>query len=488
MPPLRAETKPAGNPLLPAVAFGKQPSIHRAGKEEIVQELRTELLKCANVVVALYGGLTVAQMQALRRAAKATDTIVKVTKNRLAQRAAKGTDAEAIVPLLKGQTLLAYSKDPVSASRAAVEFAKDHEKFVILGGAVENMALDAEGVKALAGLPSLDESRSNILRLLSAPSARIVRSLREPPARLARLAQVYARRPDLAPASKKDDINSPVALGGAGTAAGPGPLIRPQALPSRIAKNLESEEVMERLEGIREASLFLLSQEEGDGMHTGKTLSPVEIFEGANVPERLFDQLFSTNEDEARLAAYALVSGSPSFRGKLNPKTSPTDLTAVEQSEFASGFRRLLAAAGQPYFPTVEIKPTASSKEEGIRLHVIVKLSRVAPFRIGGHPVLLDEHPIVDKRMRIGSPLAEAVGGTDTLLAKDGGDGLVAVGETDMTVRPERIAGLKFPVVVHFNQGVDTVDLDLVKCLGQPVPASLGGGAATTPKPTSDGS
>ncbi|WP_347339125.1 50S ribosomal protein L10 [Bradyrhizobium paxllaeri] len=472
---------------MPAVAFGRAP-VRRAEKVEFVNGLRREFQESRSVIVAAYAGLSVREMQALRRHAKASQTKVKVAKNRLAQIAAMGTDAEAIVPFLKGQTLLAYSRDPVAASKAAVEFAKDHEKFVIIGGAIENMTLDADGVKALAELPSLDETRANIIRLLSAPAARIVRSLREPPAHLARLAGILASRPDLAFAQNKDEINDRMVPVAAGTAPELGSLVDRQPLPSRIVKNLESGEVAERLEGIKEASLFLQSQEEGDSMRSGKALSPVEVLEGGTIPERLFERLFSTNGDEARLAAYALVSGSPSFRGGLNPKASPTDLNEKEQTEFVSGFRKLLAAAGQSHFPLVEVQSTPPEPGTTCRLHVRVTLSRVAPFSVGGRSVLLDEAPIVDKRMRIDSPLAETVSATDSHLLQNA-DGLVAVGETDMTIRPEHLAGLKFPVVVHFNHGVDTLDFDVDEFKsGDEPPAYPAVGAATTPAPKSEGS
>ena len=94
---------------------------------------------------------------------------VQVAKNRLAQIALKGTDVASIGPLLKGPTLIAYSADPVAAAKAAVAFAKDHDKFVVLGGAMGKTALDLEGVQALATLPSLDELRAKLLGLITAP-------------------------------------------------------------------------------------------------------------------------------------------------------------------------------------------------------------------------------------------------------------------------------------------------------------------------------
>ena len=87
------------------------------------------------------------------RAAGAT---YKVAKNRLATLALDGTQFEGIKPLLKGPTALAWSHDPVAVAKAAVEFARTNDKFVVLGGALGTQTLDAAGVKALSELPSLD--------------------------------------------------------------------------------------------------------------------------------------------------------------------------------------------------------------------------------------------------------------------------------------------------------------------------------------------
>ncbi len=104
---------------------------------------------------------------------------VKVAKNRLAKIALDGTDAASIAPLLKGPTLIAYSMaDPVAAPKVATDFAKANEQFVILGGAMGKTALDVNGVKQLASLPSLDELRAKIVGLLVAPATKIAQAHR----------------------------------------------------------------------------------------------------------------------------------------------------------------------------------------------------------------------------------------------------------------------------------------------------------------------
>ena len=146
------------------------------------------------VVVAHYKGLTVAEMQKLRAQMKQAGATVKVTKNRIANIALDGTDVASIKPLLKGPTLLAYSSDPVAAAKVAVDFAKGNDKLVILGGAMGTTALNPDGVKALASLPSLDELRGKIVGLIQAPATKIAQVVSAPAAKLARVFGAYATK------------------------------------------------------------------------------------------------------------------------------------------------------------------------------------------------------------------------------------------------------------------------------------------------------
>ena len=168
--------------------------MERAEKAELVTELKGVFSTTNTVVVAHYAGLTVAQMQNLRKQARQAGTSVRVAKNRLAKIALEGTDVASIGALLKGPTVIAYSDDPVGASKVAVDFAKGHEKFVILGGAMGKTALDVNGVKALAALPSLDELRAKIVGLIKAPATKIAQVVNAPAAKVARVVQAYANK------------------------------------------------------------------------------------------------------------------------------------------------------------------------------------------------------------------------------------------------------------------------------------------------------
>jgi large subunit ribosomal protein L10 len=166
--------------------------LDRAAKGELVKALGEVFKATKVVVVAHYSGLTVAQMQTLRRQMKQAGAIVKVAKNRLARIALEGSEVASIAPLLKGPTLIAFSGDPVAAPKVAVDFAKANERFVILGGAMGKTALDSNGVKALAALPSLDELRAKLIGLIQAPATKIARVITAPAAKVARVVQAYA--------------------------------------------------------------------------------------------------------------------------------------------------------------------------------------------------------------------------------------------------------------------------------------------------------
>jgi len=144
------------------------------------------------IVVAHYIGLTVAEMTELRSQMKEAGGRVKVAKNRLVKRALEGTDAEGIQDLFEGPTCVAFSEDPIAAPKIAVEFAKKNEKLVILGGAMGPTVLDANAVKSLASLPSLDELRAILVGLLQAPATKIARVIQEPGGQLARVLQAKA--------------------------------------------------------------------------------------------------------------------------------------------------------------------------------------------------------------------------------------------------------------------------------------------------------
>ena len=163
-------------------------------KADVVKDLNGLLADAGSVVVAHYTGMTVAEMGVLRARMRAEGASFKVAKNRLAVRALDGTAAAPIAHLFKGPTGIAYSKDPIAASKVVAAYAKENDKLVILGGVVGTTVLDVNGVKALASLPSLDALRGKIVGILQAPAAKLAGLMAAPGGQLARVIGAYSTK------------------------------------------------------------------------------------------------------------------------------------------------------------------------------------------------------------------------------------------------------------------------------------------------------
>lgn len=170
----------------------------RTQKTEWVGALHDTLDTANLVVVAHYKGLTVAQMTDLRAKMRTAGASFKVTKNRLTRLALAGTEYEGLADLFKGPTAIAFSKDPVVAAKVAVEFSKTNDKLVILGGSLGSKALDVDGIKALATLPSLDELRGRLVGMLQTPATRIAVVLQAPASQVARCLSAKAEKSEAA--------------------------------------------------------------------------------------------------------------------------------------------------------------------------------------------------------------------------------------------------------------------------------------------------
>jgi large subunit ribosomal protein L10 len=166
----------------------------RAQKAEAVAELKQTFSEVGVVVVTRNLGLTVAQSTQLRTKMREAGATYKVSKNKLARIALDGTDYLSLGELLTGPVGLASSIDPVAAAKVVVDFAKTNDKLEIVGGAMGATALDVDGVKALATLPSLDELRGKIVGLLQAPASKLASLTQAPAAQLARVFNAYATK------------------------------------------------------------------------------------------------------------------------------------------------------------------------------------------------------------------------------------------------------------------------------------------------------
>ena len=176
--------------------------MNRTEKVELVGSLHKTFLETAVVVVTKQVGMTVAEVEQLRAIMREAGSGYKVTKNRLARLALKGTQYEGLESEFTGPTAIATSPDPVATAKATVEFANKNDKFSIVAGAIGSSLLSPAEVKTLSELPSIDELRAKLVGVLQAPPSRIVGVLPVPAENLARvmpapgakLARVFAAR------------------------------------------------------------------------------------------------------------------------------------------------------------------------------------------------------------------------------------------------------------------------------------------------------
>lgn len=164
----------------------------RAEKEAFIQSLNGELSTAGVVVVTHYSGLNVQSISQLRNQMREAGATFRVTKNRLTKRALEGTPYAGIADMFSGPTAIAFSDDVVAPAKVAVEFSKEFDALVVVGGAMGETRLDADGVKALAALPSLDELRARIVGLVQAPAQKIASVVQAPAGQLARVVGAYA--------------------------------------------------------------------------------------------------------------------------------------------------------------------------------------------------------------------------------------------------------------------------------------------------------
>lgn len=166
----------------------------RAQKEQVVEELGQIFESSGVVVVARYEGMTVAEMQTLRAQMREAGGAVRVAKNRLAKIALEGKPAASIADYLTGMTVLAFSEDPVAAAKVADAYAKTNDKFVILGGAMGENALDPAGVKAVAQMPSREELIASIVSCIGAPASNIAGAIGAPASNIAGILSTLEER------------------------------------------------------------------------------------------------------------------------------------------------------------------------------------------------------------------------------------------------------------------------------------------------------
>ena len=160
--------------------------MNRNEKTDLVNNLHDTFDNAASVVIVHCIGLTVEESTNLRTKMRNENCNFKVTKNRIARIALKDTKYQHMDSMFKGPTAIGSSSDPVMAAKILVEYAKENEKLVIIGGGLEDKALSKIDVEALAKLPSLNDLRGKLVGLLQAPASKILRLSVEPASQVLR--------------------------------------------------------------------------------------------------------------------------------------------------------------------------------------------------------------------------------------------------------------------------------------------------------------
>ncbi len=152
-------------------------SLNRSEKEAVIHDVTGLAAKAQTLILAEYRGITVADMTKLRSTARSNGVSLSVLKNTLARRAVAGSGFEVVSDLMTGPLIYGFSEDAVAAARVVADFAKTNDKLVIRGGAYGGKALDMNGVKQLASIPSKEVLLAQLLGLMQSPISRIARVL-----------------------------------------------------------------------------------------------------------------------------------------------------------------------------------------------------------------------------------------------------------------------------------------------------------------------
>ena len=147
-------------------------SLNRSEKEAVVAEVAALAAEAQTLVMAEYRGITVADMTKLRSDARSKGVNLSVLKNTLARRAVAGSSFEVAADQMTGPLIYGFSADAVAAAKVVADFAKTNDKLVIRGGSYGGKALDVNGVKQLASIPSKEVLLAQLCGLLMSPMSR----------------------------------------------------------------------------------------------------------------------------------------------------------------------------------------------------------------------------------------------------------------------------------------------------------------------------
>jgi large subunit ribosomal protein L10 len=180
--PLMKELDSRGSRSLNVVCEGAFPthvvseeqtlSLNRNEKAAVVTDVAAQAARSQTLALAEYRGLTVEHLNKLRVDARSKGVYLHVLKNTLARRAVAGTPFECAADAMVGPLIYGFSEDAVAAAKVIADFAKTNDKLIVKAGAYAGKPLNAEGVKALAAIPSKEVLLAQLAGLLKSPIQR----------------------------------------------------------------------------------------------------------------------------------------------------------------------------------------------------------------------------------------------------------------------------------------------------------------------------
>ena len=162
--------------------------MNKEQKQIYIKEMISQFENSEAVLVTHYQGLTVKQLDELRKRMREHGIIFKITKNRITKLALEKSKCKELSNLFTGPTAVAFSEDAITSAKILTKFSKENENLKILGGIMGTDILDVDGVKNVATLPTLDEARAKIVGILRSPAQKIASILLAPASKIAILA------------------------------------------------------------------------------------------------------------------------------------------------------------------------------------------------------------------------------------------------------------------------------------------------------------
>jgi len=168
--------------------------MNKEKKKNYIEEMKGFFNKTSSVFITHYQGLSVKQIDELRKEMRKHGILFKITKNRITKLALEGSKFKKLENLFSGPTAVAFSEDAITSAKILTKFAKTNSNLKIIGGIIEEKPLSLEDVVKIATLPTLAEARAKIAGILAIPAQKIMSILLAPGSKIAILTRIKSKK------------------------------------------------------------------------------------------------------------------------------------------------------------------------------------------------------------------------------------------------------------------------------------------------------